>query len=369
MHNLFFELIRFSIGTQSSLSRMPSAKEWELLYAMAQKQSLIGICFAGVNKLCNFEEEYYAGMNEMLYLTWMGMAAKIQQRNEVMDGYTIDVLAHFRKKGFGCSILKGQAIGKLYGPLKGLRQSGDVDVWLNIARKELFDISRQEFGRVEGFNTFHIHYPIFEDCEVEVHFKPSGLSSPLRNIRLQKFCEKNMPTITRVPLAQDQIDTPSFEFNLVYIMLHNYKHLCGHGVGLRQMMDYYFVLRALKESQNSKHKAEAMNWIEKLGMYKFALASMWVMKDVFGLDDESLICDPDEKLGSFLLNEIMLTGNMGHGDERVIKCAFSSSIGRYFYNLKRSWYLLSIAPHEAVWKPINNFVIYFKKKWVMFIDK
>ena len=51
------------------------------LYAMAKKQSLVGVCFAGVQRLQQQRQE----PPEMLYLTWMGMVAKIQQRNEVVD--------------------------------------------------------------------------------------------------------------------------------------------------------------------------------------------------------------------------------------------------------------------------------------------
>ena len=55
--HLFFELIRVAIGTQEMLSRAPSAKEWKDLYAMAKKQSLVGITFAGVQKLYNFDNQ------------------------------------------------------------------------------------------------------------------------------------------------------------------------------------------------------------------------------------------------------------------------------------------------------------------------
>ena len=48
---LFYELIRVAIGTQESLSRLPLAREWGELYKMAQKQSLLGVCFAGLQRL------------------------------------------------------------------------------------------------------------------------------------------------------------------------------------------------------------------------------------------------------------------------------------------------------------------------------
>lgn len=51
INKLFFKLIRVAIGNQVCLSHTPSAEEWGELYAMAKKQSLVGICFAGVQKL------------------------------------------------------------------------------------------------------------------------------------------------------------------------------------------------------------------------------------------------------------------------------------------------------------------------------
>ena len=51
MNELFFELIRVAIGTQEGLSRLPSQKEWKALYDMAKKQSLVGVCFAALQRL------------------------------------------------------------------------------------------------------------------------------------------------------------------------------------------------------------------------------------------------------------------------------------------------------------------------------
>ena len=53
-----------------------------------------------------------------------------------------------------------------------------------------------------------------------------------------------------------------------------------------------------------------MHWITALGMKRFAEATMWVMKEVFGSDDNYLLCKPNEEYGRFLLDEVMQTGNM-----------------------------------------------------------
>lgn len=51
IQQLFFELIQVSLGTRMCLSHTPNADEWGELYKMAKKQSLVGVCFAGVQKL------------------------------------------------------------------------------------------------------------------------------------------------------------------------------------------------------------------------------------------------------------------------------------------------------------------------------
>lgn len=155
INNLFFELIQFAIGTRICLSHTPNADEWGKLYAMAMKQSLVGVCFAGVQKASprpshegkgekslllrgDLEEAY---IPEMLYFTWMGMAAKIQQRNEIVNRQCVELQKRLSADGFRSYIMKGQANAALYqcgvkngsesskgSSLSALRQSGDIDV-------------------------------------------------------------------------------------------------------------------------------------------------------------------------------------------------------------------------------------------------
>ena len=50
MNELFFELIRVALGNADKLSHIPNPDEWQTLYDMAKKQSLVSICFAGGRK-------------------------------------------------------------------------------------------------------------------------------------------------------------------------------------------------------------------------------------------------------------------------------------------------------------------------------
>lgn len=340
-----------------------------MLYDMSKKQSLVGICFAGVQKALSSsplkgEDPSVIGMPEMLYLTWMGMAAKIQQRNEVVNQRCLELQRMLSKDGISNCVLKGQGIAKIYSSnLCGLRQSGDIDVWCDGGRERIYKYSVDKLDEISGVNYHHIHFPVFEDTEVEMHIYPSFLSSPLRNKRLQEFCKLYAPK----DCVTLEISTPPLAFNLVFIMLHCYRHLSGHGVGLRQVMDYYFVLKSrnnANDDDNDNWKSETMKWVKRLGMGRFAPAMMWVMKEVFGMDDECLLCEPNEKDGRFLLSEIMQTGNMGHADERVDKSKLNSALGRYIYNFKRDLHVMRICPHEALWEPWFNLVLYMKRKFI-----
>lgn len=343
MKAYFLELVQISLGTREKFSGVPSPQEWKQMFVESQRQTLTGICFYGVQSVYRRFPEQAANLPETLRLKWLANSAVLERRNGVMDTHTAKTLRYFREKGFPCMGLKGQGIAALYGKLGSMRHSGDIDVWLTGGRDKIYALSRKVFGTVTGANYHHIHFPMYEDVEVEAHIYPSFLSSPLRNSRLHRFCRQYQP-------AEGCADTPPLAFNRVFILLHCYRHVCGHGVGLRQLMDYYFVLN---KGFTEEERRDTLYWCGQLGMGGFLKAAMWVMKYVFGLADEYLLCPPDAKEGKFLMSEIMHTGNMGHGEKRY-KWGKASPLGRYIENQKRNMHLLAHYPHEVCWSPFFN---------------
>ena len=103
INNLFFELIRVAIGVDGCLSHTPKPTEWQELYAIAKKHSLVGICFAGVQRL----QRQSQCPPEALYLRWMGMAAKIQQQGEKHREVIGMVSELLTAKGIDAIFMKG----------------------------------------------------------------------------------------------------------------------------------------------------------------------------------------------------------------------------------------------------------------------
>ena len=135
IEQLFFELIRVATGMQNTLSRALSTIEWKQLYDMAKKQSLVGICFVSIQRLPSEMRP-----PKMLYHTWLGMAAKIQYRNDVVNRQCIELQTKLTADGFRSCILKGQGIAFSYPDnLRTLRQCGDIDVWVDSNKEEIID--------------------------------------------------------------------------------------------------------------------------------------------------------------------------------------------------------------------------------------
>lgn len=257
----------------------------------------------------------------------------------------------FRKDGFDVVVLKGQSCARRYRlqvkderlkdsnptDLSMLRQSGDIDAWVSGCREEIKKYITKKYHVGEVIYN-HAHVEVFSDTEVEVHFTPSWLYSPFRNKKLQEWFKGYLVSdASLVPKGfrfqeEDKFKSPSVEFDLVYLMLHAYRHLMHEGLGLRQVMDYYFALRAVPEG--FKLQKVSSN-LKSFGLTKYAGAMLYVIKVVFGLDEKYMICEPDRERGERLLHEIMRGGNMGRGDDRTGK--IKTRVGYFWEHVSRQW--------------------------------
>lgn len=220
----------------------------------------MGVCFAGVQKTLSsspLKGEDWT-MPEQLYLQWMGMAAKIQQRNEIVNRRCVELQDRLKKGGFRSYIMKEQANATLYKNVADsgetidlimLRQSGDIDIYVEGGLDKVVKYV-QETHPTDDINEVEIHYPIFSDTDVEIHYRPFKTRNPITNKRIQQYfdsvAERNFAHRVELPNNVGCIVTPTIEFNMIHQMAHIHKHLFTEGVGMRQLMDYYFVLKAFE---------------------------------------------------------------------------------------------------------------------------
>lgn len=202
---------------------------------------------------------------------------------------------------------------------------------------------------------------IFNGIPIEVHYRPCYLQNLICNRRLQRFFEK---------CAKEQFShlvdgecgvfvVPTSHFNIVYQLVHGFGHLFQEGIGLRQILDYYFVANdfyKVKVGGPSEASLDCLSAgalraeLEHLGLYGFAGAMMYVLHEVLELSKDKMIVPMDVRRGRMLLEEILASGNFGRYDER-----YSFGHGAVWHNLQRLFRDLRLVmyyPAEALSEPI-----------------
>ena len=264
----------------------------------------------------------------------------------------------------------------------------------------------------------NLDFPVLKATPVEVHYRPTWLYNPFRNRVLQRWfaSQKVISNKEEVKSAYAEYDgykIPSVEFNVVFQLLHLYKHIFEEGIGLRQLLDYYFVITkygdfvrkrnatlrnaigdcyendikdnidnrdnemqseiaTIREHGSLRYGASAYDNVEllnplnpstielitKLGLKEFAGAVMYVMREVFAMPEERMLCRPDEKRGRKLLEEIMIGGNFGKFDERYNWAETTSGSMDYrgasyaVARLRHNFQFLKDYPSEVLWEPV-----------------
>lgn len=339
----FRNLLLISLGRETAFRRDPNPKDWETMFRMARRQALIGVCYEGICRVPDYQKP-----PPSILETWRRLTEMIadvyhlhMRRTQEMEGILSRLGLH------GC-ILKGTSLSRLYS-VPERRMCGDIDVWVGGTQKSILAALNAEY------DTWDIVYQeckvsFFPDVEVEIHFHPVKMYNPFLNARLQRYLEKESP------IRDDTILTmPDARFNAVFCMAHMFHHYLEGGIGLRQMMDYDYVLRVL----DPEDREPVMKALRRLGMGRFTAAMMESLRFNFGLDAEYYLCPPDAKLGRKLMEETIRGGNFGVGDRRNYQKRDESRLHRFFRKTSRVLSHLSQYPREVVWAPYARLEHYF----------
>ena len=382
--------------------RLKSRKELlTLLFRKLLILRIYSILFDGIKKL----PAEYVGMKKELLLQWMAESQMLEKANVRLNDAAIQVSEWFRKKGFRTSILKGQGNALMY-PNPYSRTPGDIDIWVEGEDNRVISFVRS-ISPHEKACYHHIEFPSYKGVEVEVHYRPSFLLCFCNNRKLQKYYErvKEDQFSHRVMLGeQGEIAIPTMEFNLIFLLTHIFSHLMNEGIGLRQLLDYYYVLcdfykvyqsfsnpsvslskgsstfspspsssgsgdvtallgarnrYALRLADHQRSTPDCAGWdrlgvlqkeLKELGLWKFAGGIMYIMQEVFGMPASQLMVRPNEKYGKFVLNEVLEAGNFGKHDAR--NRFGRSKLGHNLQRVYRDIRLVKFFPAEALCEPL-----------------
>ena len=364
---MIFDFLKYCLGGKDNMSNVVANLDWQQLYSFASKQSLLGFCFYGIERLGKeYPEELKLNPIERnLLMTWMAKAQQIRRQNMKVNVVAAKLYSKFREDGLRCCILKGQGNALMY-PNSYSRTPGDIDVWMNASREQITEYAKKHFEIGDDIRFHHLETSL-DGVPVELHFFPGIMNNPVYNARLQKWFKRNADlqcsNVVSLPDGIGEIAIPTTAFNVIYQLTHLYHHFFDEGIGMRQIIDYYYVvnndeLLAIKDTLQKE--------LKHLGLWKFARAVMYVLHEALGLSGEKMIAPMDEKRGKLLLAEILNGGNFGKHFTKYGHFTQQGMVKKYFLKIWRNMHFVRYYPAEALSEPIFRTWHFF---WRMKIKK
>ena len=349
----FFAFLKYCLGYKGDMSRVITGMDWQELYSFASKQALLGLCFEGIERLGKeYPEELRLNpIGRELLMTWMGKAQQIRRQNMKVNVMAGKLFSMLREDGMRCCILKGQGNALMY-PNPYSRTPGDIDVWIDASRERIMEYTQKKFELGDDIRLQHLETSL-DGVPVELHFFPCSMNNPIYHARLQKWFKRNADlqcsNVVGLPDGAGDVAVPTTAFNVVYQLTHLYHHFFDEGIGMRQIIDYYYVvnndeLLVIRETFQRELKHH--------GLWKFAMAVMYVLHEALGISEEKMIVPMDEKRGKLLLAEILEGGNFGRHFTKYGHFTQQGMAKKYFLKIWRNMHFVRYYPAEALSEPI-----------------
>ena len=354
LSSTIFAFLKYCLGENTNHSFLANM-DWRQLYFFASKQAILGFCFDGIERLGREypNELKRNSIGQELLMTWMSKAQQIRRQNMKVNNIAAKLYAQLRSDGLRCCILKGQGNALMYlNPYS--RTPGDIDIWVNASRAGITEYAKKHFKLGNDIRYHHLETSM-SGVPVELHFFPCIMNNPFYNHRLQKWFKRiadlQCSNVVSLPDDAGEIAVPTTAFNVIYQLCHLYHHFFDEGIGMRQMIDYYYVLLNT-DCTNLTNKATLQCELKWLGLWKFAGAVMFVLHDVLGLPEERIIASMDVKRGNLLLSEILNGGNFGKHFSKYGHFTQQGTAKKYFLKIWRNMHFVRYYPAEALSEPI-----------------
>ena len=293
-----FAFIRYAMNLESLSAPEMTEKDWLWLFYFADEQAILGVMCDGRRKMYDGREKGEDGFIDDLTLEWGFLAQQVEDQNRAVNRKCVEVLKELEGAGFQCCVLKGQGNALMYAnPVS--RMPGDIDILIRKADRKRLTEWAKVHKMVSGCHFQHVEYE--EDgIGVELHFIPCSMNNPVYHRRLQKWFVEQADREdiwnhqVKLPDTKGMINIPTVGFNVVYQLAHMMHHFFDEGIGLRQMMDYFYLLRRVKDELKIEN-GEFKILLRYLGLWKFAGAVMYVMREVLGMEERYMIAPVDER--------------------------------------------------------------------------
>lgn len=356
-NNPYLDFLRYSLHEDAKLPESASSIDWDKLLDFGTRQSIRGVLLYGIKKLpADGPHPTFPQLKRWLKTS---IAIKTTNIQVYRDAVTLSQCFH-KETGGESVVMKGQANALRY-PDPYIREPGDIDLWTTATTKQLirWAHSHDPKGSVEYH---HVDLNALA-TPVELHYVPSFMGNLFYEWRMRQWFKKEKPrqfgnkAVLPDGLGEIGILEPSFD--CIFQLSHMMHHFFFEGIGFRQVIDFYYLLSAMPKDDGS-----IMRTVRRLNMRKFTATVMYVLREVLGLPEDKLLCEPNEEIGTLFLHELLSAGNFGYHDSRY-NFRGLSRWNQYKLETRRNLHFAKEFPAEVVFgRPIARFWHAAYKFWL-----
>lgn len=329
---------------------LPEQKpDWEVVFTQAKRQTLVGLVADAIPMLPEHLQP-----DAGLKIKFHTYAIRILQSYSVINQKLADVKKRLDEHKVHSVLLKGQGVASYY-PNPRSRQCGDIDVYVgdkNFAKA--IEILNPGAGVDVSKYRNEKHYDFFEGgVDIEIH-RIAELLPSLKGDRLfQQWTINHLcgPDIKKIKIDLVLINTPSPQFNAIYIMNHAWHHFMISGIGLRHLCDWCAFLH--------KHHRDIDSVVLKRDLENFGLTRAWqilasVAVRYLALPAEEcpLYSGEYDNKALNVFNVIWSEGNFGHHSEHIKNKRPQNYFASKFYSFRiatiRAFRIFTISPCDVL---------------------
>lgn len=360
MDLVLLDLLQIALGSKKTLCRNLSDTEWQELFKACKIQTIVGVALEGIERL---SLEGIKPPADVL-MNWIGVAQVIEAQNLHHRKVLALTLKCLEKGGVSVAFMKGLVCGARYHRPER-RQCGDIDF---VVRED--DFARtlsllEEIGEVDH-DLVHEHHGMacVDRVLLEPHYKVHNFQNPKVDRAMKDlFAEVFPERLTAVNIGEVEVPVFPPAFEGVLLVGHMVNHVYAEGLGLRQVVDFYYWL--ISNYLNEPAFAnELWRGLRMMRMERAFRVFVLICEEYLGLSHDIVkleYTDQEKGFSQRMIDDIMAVGNFGCGKRDLGDNSFLHSLRSYLWVVKRCVTLGWLCPAEAKWWPISKFRRYLWK--------
>lgn len=330
--------------------------DWSGLYGQAVRQGVLAIAWDGLNR---FVQDRAIAPERLpdrrLKLQWGFNVERIERTYAKQWSVARELAERYAGAGIRTIVLKGFAAAADY-PVPEHRPCGDLDCFLMGGYERGNRLAEQYGARVERDHYKHSHI-LYKGLTIENHQFCTAIRGSRRAKAFERELQNDLSESAPRFLNGSHLETPSPQFNALFLTVHAWGHFLSEGLTLRHLCDWALLLHAAGGRIDWNRFRESSVRRDR-GMYAFAestvrLAHLFLGVAVpQGLEIDTTLSERDERL----LHDTLFDRNPVFNSEGTNWQKRSRIIGNMLHTRWKHKYFSDLSPLGEVLQKVGAYL-------------